>query len=178
MIKVSVACTCTLQQTRPCNSIENVLIDEAIAPEFLPKVNKALMDGGVEVRVDPNFAHLAPTAKQASEEDWQTEYLDLILSIKVVKDVAEAINFTNANSSQHSDGIITNDQASAEAYLIGVDSACLYHNASTRFTDGAQFGLGAEVGISTNRLHARGPMGADDLCTYKYVVRGSGQVVG
>jgi glutamate-5-semialdehyde dehydrogenase len=170
-------CNAKCQRPGVCNSIENVLVDRTIAETFLPQLTKQLIEGGVEIRIDPAYAALVPDARIAEETDWQTEYLDLILAIKVVENVNEAIAFTNANSSQHSDGIITADQTAADAYLRGVVSACVYHNASTRFTDGAQFGLGAEVGISTNRLHARGPMGADDLCTYKYVVRGSGQTV-
>ena len=171
-------CNAKCQRPGVCNSIENVLIDQSIAAEFLPLLGQELISKGVEVRIEPAYAHLVAAAKEATEADWQTEYLDLILSIKVVDGLGEAIVFTNANSSQHSDGIITEDQEAANAYLVAVDSSCVYHNASTRFTDGAQFGLGAEVGISTNRLHARGPMGADDLCTYKYVGRGNGQVVG
>lgn len=163
------------QRPGVCNAIENLLIDRSIAADFLPRIEAALLAEGVELRAD---AYALPHLKQAiaaSEEDWDMEYLALVLSVRCVEGVAEAIAFTNEHGSQHSDGIITQDQTAADAYLAGVDSACVYHNASTRFTDGAQFGLGAEVGISTNRLHARGPMGVDGLCTYKWVLRGSGQ---
>ncbi len=130
----------------------------------------------VELRADSEARALLPQAKAATDEDWTTEYLALVLSVKTVSDLDEAIAFTARYGSHHSDGIVTADAAAAERYLAAVDSACVYHNASTRFTDGAQFGLGAEVGISTSRLHARGPMGLEGLCTYKFVLRGEGQV--
>jgi glutamate-5-semialdehyde dehydrogenase len=164
------------QRPGVCNAIENLLVDRTILASALPLIGAALRAAGCQLRADAEALPLLSGATPASDEDWDTEYLDLILSVKTVADVSEAIAFTNQHGSQHSDGIITEDQAAAEAYLAGVDSACVYHNASTRFTDGAQFGLGAEVGISTNRLHARGPMGVGELCTYKYVLRGNGQV--
>jgi glutamate-5-semialdehyde dehydrogenase len=164
------------QKPGVCNAIENLVVDAAIAPAFLPRLAGRMRELGVELRADePARAHL-PGAKAATEEDWTTEYLALILAVRTVEGLDEAIRFTNAYGSHHSDGIITGDAQSAERYLREVDSATVYHNASTRFTDGGQFGFGAEVGISTSRLHARGPMGLPELCTYKYVLRGTGQV--
>jgi len=164
------------QRPGVCNAIENLLVDRAIAAELLPEFAAALRAEGVELRGDTEaLPLLGEGAVAATDADWDEEYLAKILAVKVVAELDEAIAFTNAHSSGHSDGIVTADTAAAERYLHEVDAACVYHNASTRFTDGAQFGLGAEVGISTNRLHARGPMGCDDLCTYKYVVRGTGQ---
>ena len=164
------------QRPGVCNAIENVVVDRAIAAEFLPRLATALAEAKVEVRADPAARKHMPGAKAASEADWSTEYLALILAVKVVADLDEAIAFTERYGSHHSDSIITRDTAAAERYLAQVDSACVYHNASTRFTDGGQFGFGAEVGISTNRLHARGPMGLRELTTYKYRVEGSGQI--
>src|SRR4051812_25623416 len=125
---------------------------------------------------DAQALPLLPGATPPTEDDWTTEYLALILAVKTVAGLDEAIAFTNTYGSHHSDTIVTGDAAAAERYLREVDAACVYHNASTRFTDGGQFGFGAEVGISTNRLHARGPMGLNELCTYKYVMRGEGQI--
>jgi glutamate-5-semialdehyde dehydrogenase len=159
-----------------CNAIENLLVDSAIAARFLPRLASTMAGHGVALRADAAALPLLPGATPASEEDWSTEYLALILAVKTVSGLDEAISFTNRYGSQHSDGIITADTAAAERYLRDVDAACVYHNASTRFTDGGQFGFGAEIGISTNRLHARGPMGLNELCTYKYVVRGHGEV--
>lgn len=163
------------QRPGVCNAIENLLIDRAALSSHLTAIAQALQAQGVELRCDTESRALLPEARAASEDDWSSEYLDLILAVKTVDDYQQAIAFTNTYGSHHSDGIITADAAVAEHYLQHVDSAAVYHNASTRFTDGGQFGLGAEVGISTNRLHARGPMGIDELCTYKFVVRGAGQ---
>jgi glutamate-5-semialdehyde dehydrogenase len=166
-----------VQRPGVCNAIENLLVDAAIAPIALPRLGAALQAAGVELRADPQALALLPAgAKPASAADWDEEYLALILAVKVVAGLDEAIAFTQAHGSHHSDTIVTQDTAAAERYLREIDSACVYHNASTRFTDGGQFGFGAEVGISTNRLHARGPMGIAELCTYKYVCRGEGQV--
>jgi len=164
-----------VQRPGVCNSIENVLVDRAIAAQFLPRLAGTLAGAKVEARADAEAKKLMPGAKAATEADWSTEYLALILAVKVVADLDEAIRFTEKYGSHHSDSIITHDTAAAERYLAEIDSACVYHNASTRFTDGGQFGFGAEVGISTNRVHARGPMGIRELCTYKWVCRGSGQ---
>ena len=165
-----------VQRPGVCNAIENLLIDAAIAPVFLPRLAAEMATHGVELRADAEALPLLPGAIPASEADWSTEYLALILAVKTVPGLEEAIRFTDRYGSHHSDGIVTADTQVAERYLAAVDSACVYHNASTRFTDGAQFLLGAEVGISTNRVHARGPMGLAELCTYKYVLRGTGQV--
>jgi glutamate-5-semialdehyde dehydrogenase len=164
------------QRPGVCNAIENLLVDAPAIARLLPPVGHALRERGVELRADAQARPYLPGALPATDADWETEYLDLILAVKTVTGLDEAIDFTNAHGSHHSDGIVTADAAAAERYLREVDSACVYHNASTRFTDGGQFGLGAEVGISTNRLHARGPMGIRDLCTYKYVVQGEGQI--
>ena len=164
------------QRPGVCNAIEHIFVDASVATVFLPRLAQALQAQKVEIRADERALPLMPGAVAATSADWDTEYLDLILAVKVVDDLDEAIRLTATHGSAHSDGIITADSAAAEEYLRRVDSACVYHNASTRFTDGGQFLLGAEVGISTNRLHARGPMGVQELCTYKYVLRGEGQV--
>ena len=165
-----------VQRPGVCNAIENLLVDATIAPAFLPRLASTMATHGVELRADALALPLLPGAIPASDADWSTEYLALILAVKTVNGLEEAIAFTDRFGSHHSDGIVTADAAAAERYLAAVDSACVYHNASTRFTDGGQFLLGAEVGISTNRVHARGPMGLAELCTYKYVLRGSGQI--
>jgi len=168
------------QRPGVCNAIENLLVHAGIADAFLPVAGRELAEAGVELRADERAAAILRnsgiTAKPATEEDWETEYLDLILSIRVVETPDEAIAFINRYGSHHSDGIITADDPTARRFIAGVDSATVYWNASTRFTDGYEFGLGAEVGISTDRLHARGPMGVRELCTYKYAVFGQGQV--
>ncbi len=164
------------QRPGVCNAIENLLVDRAIAANFLPLLAAELTPRGVELRADAEALPLLPGALPAQDDDWRTEYLALILAVKIVDGLDAAILFTNTFGSQHSDGIVTADHAAAERYLREVDAACVYHNASTRFTDGNQFGFGAEVGISTNRIHARGPMGLAELCTYKYVLRGTGQI--
>jgi len=163
------------QRPGVCNAIENLLVDATVAADFLPRLGPAMTGEGVELRADERACAHLPDAVAAEDADWEEEYLDKVLAVRVVDDLDDAIAFTNLRGSHHSDAIVTADAAAAERYLAGVDSACVYHNASTRFTDGSQFGFGAEVGISTNRLHARGPMGIRDLCTYKYVVRGTGQ---
>lgn len=163
------------QRPGVCNAIENLLVDRAVAATFLPRLDAELSARGVELRADPAALALLPHAIPATPADWSTEYLALILAVAVVDGLDQAISFTERHGSHHSDGIVTGDRAAAERYLHEVDSACVYHNASTRFTDGGQFGFGAEVGISTNRVHARGPMGIRELCTYKWVCRGEGQ---
>jgi glutamate-5-semialdehyde dehydrogenase len=163
------------QRPGVCNAIENLWVDRAVAAKFLPALSKALQKANVEVRADERARSLMPSAKRATVEDWTTEYLALTLAVGVVDNLDDAIMKTETFGSHHSDGIITKDKKAAERYLAEVDSACVYHNASTRFTDGGQFGFGAEVGISTNRVHARGPMGIRELCTYKWLCRGTGQ---
>ncbi len=172
---IGLAINAKCQKPGVCNAIENLLVDRVIANEFLPKLAAAMSSRGVELRADDDALPLLPGAVRATDADWTTEYLALILAVKTVAGLDEAITFTNTFGSHHSDAIVTRDTAAAERYLREVDAACVYHNASTRFTDGGQFGFGAEVGISTNRLHARGPMGLGELCTYKYILRGAGQ---
>ena len=176
--EMAMRCIVNAKCQRPgvCNAIENLLVDAAIAPRFLPLLAAEMAKQGVELRADAAALPSLPGAKPASEADWSTEYLALILAVKTVSGLDEAIAFIARHGSQHSDGIITADRTAAERFLREVDSACVYHNASTRFTDGGEFGFGAEVGISTNRLHARGPMGLRELCTYKWVVRGDGNI--
>jgi glutamate-5-semialdehyde dehydrogenase len=167
------------QKPGVCNAMETLLVHRAIAAEFLPRVAAALRAKGVELRGDPaTCTILGPDAIPATDEDWRTEYLDLILSIKVVDSLEEAVAHINAHGSHHSDCIVTADTATAERFLREVDSACVFHNVSTRFHDGGEFGFGAEIGISTDKLHARGPMALRELTSYQYRVRGSGQIKG
>ncbi len=165
-----------VQRPAVCNAVETLLVHQDVAGTFLPVMVEALRKAGVEVRGCRRTRQIVSGVALATEADWYAEYLDLILSVKVVKDVREAIDHINHYGSSHSDAIVTQDQENAELFLKDVDSACVYVNASTRFTDGYQFGLGAEIGISTDRLHARGPMGLEELTTYKYVIRGTGQI--
>ena len=164
------------QRPGVCNAIEKVLVHQDIADDYVPHLVKLLREHGVEVRGGPEVCRLVEDVKPATEEDWYTEYLDLILTVKVVGDVNMAIGHINKYGSHHSDCIVTDNAADAEIFLHGVDSATVYHNASTRFTDGGEFGMGAEIGISTDKLHARGPMGLVELTSYKYIVTGEGQV--
>ena len=164
------------QRPATCNAMETLLVHERVAQRFLPQVVKILQDAGVELRGCERTRAIVPALAAATEEDWSTEYLDLILSVKVVESLDEAMSHIGQFGSAHSDAIVTSDQQAASRFLREVDSAAVYHNASTRFTDGFQFGLGAEIGISTDRLHARGPMGLEELTTYKYVVIGNGQI--
>ncbi|MBI4004102.1 MAG: glutamate-5-semialdehyde dehydrogenase [Candidatus Omnitrophica bacterium] len=164
------------QRPATCNAMETLLVHERMAPAFLPSVIRRLEAAKVEIRGDERTRALVPGLKAATEEDWVTEYLDLILSIRVVRSLEEAIEHIGRYGSAHSDAIVTKDEASAKRFVQEVDSAAVFVNASTRFTDGFQFGLGAEIGISTDRLHARGPMGLEELTTYKYVVYGTGQI--
>lgn len=164
-----------------CNACEVCLVDETIAGEFLPKLQKRLTQDRaaqglhpVELRLD-EAAQAIISGTPAVEKDFDTEFLDYILGVKVVKGVAEAIAHIAAHSTGHSEAIVTADEKAARAFLNQVDSAAVYWNASTRFTDGGEFGLGCEMGISTQKLHARGPMGLQELCTYKYIIRGTGQ---
>jgi glutamate-5-semialdehyde dehydrogenase len=166
------------QRPGVCNAIETLLIDRAIADKFVPRIAATLIKAGVEIRGDEAVRKIVSGEKivAATEEDWTTEYLDLILATRVVDGLDGAMNHLAKYSSHHSDAIVTEDTAAAERYLNEVDSATVYWNASTRFTDGAEFGFGAEIGISTDKLHARGPMGLDELTSYKYVIRGKGQI--
>jgi glutamate-5-semialdehyde dehydrogenase len=167
------------QRPSVCNAAENLIVHQDATAQ-LPQLAKALHDNGVELRVEPKAkAILTGTGLplvDATDEDFATEYTDLIISIAVVADTKAAIELINTNGSGHSDAIVTEDADAARLFLAGVDASTVYHNASTRFTDGFEFGLGAEIGISTDRLHARGPMGLNELCTYKYVIHGQGEV--
>jgi glutamate-5-semialdehyde dehydrogenase len=167
-----------VQRPGVCNAIETLLIDRAIADKFVPQITAALTKAGVEIRGDEAVRKLVSgeNIKAATTEDWTTEYLDLILATRVVDGLDGAMDHLAKYSSHHSDAIITEDAAAAERFLNEVDSATVYWNASTRFTDGGEFGFGAEIGISTDKLHARGPMGLDELTSYKYVIRGKGQI--
>ena len=164
------------QRIGVCNAAESLVVHRNIEGVLLPELKKTLDQHHVEVRADDAARALVPGWKEATEEDWGTEYLDYILSLKTVDSVDEAIRHINRYHTQHSDAIITENEENAEKFLREVDSACVYVNASTRFTDGGEFGLGAEIGISTQKLHARGPMGLRELTTYKYEIRGNGQV--
>lgn len=159
-----------------CNAAETLLVDRAVAREFLPGVVSALYEKGVEIRGCEEARSIVPSIAEATEADWETEYLDLILAIKVVDGLEEAIDHITEYGTMHSEAIITRDEAAARRFKECVDAACVYVNASTRFTDGFEFGFGAEIGISTQKLHARGPMGLSELTTYKYVVTGNGQI--
>ncbi len=161
-----------------CNAMENLLCHRDVASAFLPQMARRLIAAGVEIRGDERVCAILPEAKRATEEDWDVEYLDLILAVKVVDSLDEAIAFIRRHGSGLADAIVTDDENAARRFEREVDSATVYVNASTRFTDGFEFGFGAETGISTNRLHARGPMGLRELTTYKYVIRGTGQVRG
>jgi glutamate-5-semialdehyde dehydrogenase len=165
------------QKPSVCNALETLLVDERIAEKFLPQVAAALTEKNVELRGDEaTRAILGAEVKAATEEDWETEYLDYILAVKVVSSVEEAMAHVNQYGSKHSDCIVTEESEEAEKFLRGVDSACAFHNLSTRFSDGEEFGFGAEIGISTDKLHARGPMALRELTSYQYRLRGEGQI--
>ncbi len=164
------------QRPGVCNAIEKVLVDASAARDFLPAMAQRLMGRNVELRGDEATRAILPGLKAATEEDWTAEYLDLILAVKVVDGLQAAIDHINRYGSHHSDAIVTADEAAGKEFCQQVDSATVYVNASTRFTDGGEFGLGAEIGISTDKLHARGPMGLEELTTYKYLIHGTGQV--
>jgi glutamate-5-semialdehyde dehydrogenase len=171
------------QRPGVCNAAETLLVHADVAPAFLPRVLGALREAGVELRVDGRThalagEALAGTLADATDEDWDTEFLAMILAVGIVDSVGEAIAHVNAHGSGHSEAIVTDSAGAARAFERGVDAACVYVNASTRFTDGGQFGMGAEIGNSTQKLHARGPIGLRELCTFKYVVRGDGHVRG
>ena len=169
-----------VQRPGVCNAAETLLVHADAAPVFLPGTLRALHEAGVALRVDGRArtlaGELAPVLADASDEDWDTEFLALVLAVRVVDSLHEAIEHVNEHGSGHSEAIVTRDAASARAFERGVDAACVYVNASTRFTDGGEFGMGAEIGNSTQKLHARGPIGVRELCTLKYVVAGDGHV--
>ena len=165
-----------VQRPGVCNAMETLLVHEAAAAQFLPDISAAMQQAGVELRGCPKTVALCPGMKEATEDDWPKEYLDLVLAVKVVKNIDEAIEHVSRYGSSHSDAIVTDHYPSARRFVEEVDSAAVYVNASTRFTDGGEFGMGAEIGISTNKLHARGPMALAELTSYKWVVFGSGQI--
>jgi glutamate-5-semialdehyde dehydrogenase len=164
-----------MRRTGICGAAENLLIDRAIAAAQLTGIVDDLTAAGCEVRGDEAARAIDSRIVPAAEDDWSTEYLEPIIAVKLVDGVEDAVDFINHHGSHHTDSIITRDAAAAETFLARVDSAIVMHNASTQFADGGEFGMGAEIGISTGRLHARGPVGAEQLTTYKYLVRGSGQ---
>jgi len=173
---VSICENAKCQRPGVCNAMETMLVHRDIAKEFFSRMMPVFEEHGVEIRGCPATRELVPDAAEATEEDWRTEYLADILSVKVVDDPQEAIDHINEYGSSHSDGIVTEHLPTAQQFLDEVDSATVYVNASTRFTDGGQFGLGAEIGISTDKLHARGPMALEELTTYKWTIMGTGQI--
>lgn len=164
-----------MRRTGICGAAETVLVDRSAADRLLPEVARVLGDAGCEIRGDTAVRAIVPAAVAATEEDWSTEYLDAIISIRVVDGIEQAIEHIASYGSGHTESIVTADDSAAERFFRDVDSAILLHNASTQFADGGEFGMGAEIGIATGRVHARGPVGADQLTSYKYMVRGSGQ---
>ena len=168
------------QRPSVCNALEKLLVHEKAAPELLPRVARALTARGVELRADPRALAILQEAGipavPACDEDWDTEYLDLIMGVRVVRDLDEAINHISAHTSGHSECIVTNAYRNANRFTSEIDAAAVYVNCSTRFTDGGEFGLGAEIGISTQKLHARGPMGVNELTSTKFIIEGDGQI--
>ncbi|MBI3316091.1 MAG: glutamate-5-semialdehyde dehydrogenase [Candidatus Omnitrophica bacterium] len=171
-----IALNAKVQNPGVCNAMETLLVHEGAAKTFLPRVCAVLKRKGVELRGDDKTRALVPGVKKATEADWAAEYLDLILAVRVVKNLDEAVRHIQRYGSRHSDAIVTEDKKAAGYFTDAVDSACVFVNCSTRFNDGGEFGMGAEMGISTDKLHARGPMGLEELTSYKYVVLGHGQV--
>ena len=165
-----------VQRPGVCNAMETMLVHREVAEEFLPRISERLQSLGVELRGDKASRNLVSWMAEATEEDWEEEYLDMILAVRIVDDVDAAINHINTFGSQHSDAVVADSESVQDAFRQRIDSATVYVNASTRFTDGAEFGMGAEIGISTDKLHARGPMGLEELTTYKYIINGSGQI--
>lgn len=165
-----------VQRPSVCNAVEKILVHQAIANKFLPLLKQEFDKYGVEIRADNKTKAILNTVKLATKEDWITEYNDLIITIKIVNDLDQAIEHINTYGSHHTDSIISQSQVKASKFVQSIDSACCFINISTRFSDGQQFGLGAEIGISTDKIHARGPMGLEDLTTYKYIASGNGQI--
>ena len=172
---VDIALNAKMRRTGICGAAETILVDAAIAARVLPPLAGALSGAGCEIRGDARVREFVPAAVAATEADWSTEYLDAIVSVAVVADLDAAVEHIARYGSAHTDSIVTDNAAAAEAFLKRVDSAIVLHNASTQFADGGEFGMGAEIGIATGRIHARGPVGAEQLTSYKYVVRGTGQ---
>ena len=165
-----------MRRTGVCGATETLLIDEAVAAKMLPPILEDLIKAGCEIRGDDAVQKLDARVKAATPADWDTEYLDAILSVKTVKGLDEAMSHIVAHGSEHTDAIVTEDAVAAERFMTGLDSAIVIHNASTQFADGGEFGMGAEIGIATGKLHARGPVGVEQLTTFKYKVRGDGQI--
>jgi glutamate-5-semialdehyde dehydrogenase len=165
-----------VQRPATCNAMETMLVHEKVAESFLPRMGKKFQESKVEIRGCPITRKFLPWAKEATEEDWYAEYLDLILAVRVVPSIQVAIDHMAKYGSNHSDAIVTENVTNANKFTNEVDSAAVYVNASTRLTDGGQFGMGAEIGISTDKLHARGPMGLKELTSYKFVIHGEGQI--
>lgn len=164
-----------LRRTGICGATESLVIDKAIAASALPKIADRLIEGGCELRGDSDAVKIDSRLKAATDADWDTEYLDAIIAVKIIDGLDDAVNFINQHSSHHTDVIVTSDDAAAKSFLKRIDSAIVMHNASSQFADGGEFGMGAEIGIATGRLHARGPVGVEQLTTFKYQVEGSGQ---
>jgi glutamate-5-semialdehyde dehydrogenase len=173
---LQIALNAKVQRPGVCNAMETLLVDEAIAPSFLPKLGTAMSAEGVEIRADERAASCLDGVRRATEEDWDTEYLDLILNVGVVDGIDGALDHVAKHGSNHTEAIVTQDEAHADRWLREVDASLVLVNASTRFNDGFALGLGAEIGISTTKLHAYGPMGLAELCTLKWVGQGEGQV--
>lgn len=173
---MTIAVSAKTSRPSVCNAAETLLVDSAIAGAFLPECLEALRASGVEVRGCARTRAICPWVLEASEEDWDAEYNDMIYAVRVVDGVHQAIDHINRHGTRHSEAIITQDAQTARQFLALVDAACVYHNASTRFTDGGEFGFGAEIGISNQKLHARGPMGLRELTSVKYEISGSGQI--
>jgi glutamate-5-semialdehyde dehydrogenase len=171
-----IAVNAKCQRPGVCNAMETLLVDELVADRFLPDLAGDLREHGVELRGDPGAASLVPGLEPVREDDWSREYLDLVLNVGVVAGVDAAVDHINRYGSHHTDVIVTGDEETARRFTRDVDSATVAVNASSRFTDGFEFGMGAEIGISTDKLHARGPCGVEELTTYKYVVHGTGQI--
>jgi glutamate-5-semialdehyde dehydrogenase len=173
---INVVVNAKTQNPSVCNAMETLLVHKKIAASFLPKIAASLKAKHVELRGDAETRKIIKGVKVATENDWHTEYLDLILSVRVVSDVHDAVKHIRKYGSEHSDAIMTKNKANADHFCQAVSSACVFVNTSTRFNDGGEFGMGAEMGISTDKLHARGPMGLEELTTYKYIVTGDGQI--
>ena len=164
-----------LSRPSVCNAMETLLVNKQIAQEYLPRITSLLREKGVSIYADESSRAIVEGLLEATDESYHTEYNDLIMNLRIVEDVDQAIEHIETYGTHHSDAIVTNDAVSRDKFMNGIDSACVYHNASTRFTDGFEFGLGAEIGISTQKLHARGPMGLNELTTYAYQLEGKGE---
>lgn len=172
---VALTVNAKMRRTGICGAAETLLIDRVIANDLLPRIAEGLRDAGCALRGDPSAMSLVPSMTSASDADWKTEYLDSIIAVRVVDDIDAAMAHITEHGSEHTECIVTEDHVAAERFLNEVDSAIVMHNASTQFADGGEFGMGAEIGISTGRMHARGPVGAEQLTSFKYRVRGTGQ---